>query len=132
MYRFIRSSSGILLFVFCFQLSIGQEKSIPKTIEPLIIQSKKKPSHEWKPKETYTLEQLDGYETKSDPEYSIYGGMKDTDFPSTGFFYTTKVNGRWWLVDPEGHLCIHKAVCSVSPGGSENFTKNRLKKYGSD
>ena len=36
------------------------------------------------------------------------------------------------IPDPDGHLCIHKAVCSVSPGSSENFKKNRRAKYGSD
>ena len=107
-------------------------KNIPKTGSPIIVQSKKKPSHEWKPKETYTIEQLIDYNEKSDPEYSKYGGMKNTRFPAKGFFYTLKVKGRWWLIDPDGHLCIHKAICSVSPGSSENFKKNRLKKYGSD
>jgi hypothetical protein len=121
----------IILFV-CVQFAKGQEKSIPKTGDPLIIESKKKPAHEWKPKETYTIKQLDGYKAKPDPQYSKYGGMLETRFPAKGFFYTTKYKDRWWLVDPDGHLCIHKAVCSVSPGSSENFKKNRLAKYGSD
>ena len=129
---FVRPVPGILLVLFYFQCAVGQEKSIPKTGDPLIVQSKKKPAHEWKPKETYTIQQLIGYESKLDPSYSKYGGMLGTSFPATGFFYTTKYNERWWLVDPEGHLFIHKAVCSVSPGNSENFKKNRLAKYGSD
>lgn len=124
--------SSILIFPFLIQSMNGQQKSIPKTGEPLIIQSKKKPHHQWKPKETYTIKQLEGYKKKKDPTYSAYGGRMDTQFEATGFFYTKKVKGRWWLVDPDGHLCIHKAVCAVSPGGSENFKKNRMEKYGSD
>jgi len=114
------------------QTTFGEEKAIPKTGEPIIIQSKKKPAHVWKPKETCTMQQLIGYEQQSDPETSKYGGMLNTTFSATGFFHTTKYNERWWLVDPEGHLCIHKAICSVSPGESENFRRNLQKKYGSD
>lgn len=120
-----------VVLLFTFQNSFGQENSIPKTGKPLMIESKKKPSQEWKARETYTIQQLDGYKVKSDPEYSQYGGMVDTQFPSTGFFYTRKVKGRWWLVDPEGHLCIHKAVCAVGPGSGKNYAANLKKKYGS-
>jgi hypothetical protein len=122
----------IILLIFFAQTAIGQKKNIPKTGEPLIVQSKKKPAHEWKPKETYTIRQLIGYKPNADPEYSRYGGLINTQFPATGFIYTTKHNGRWWLVDPEGHLFIHKAVCSVSPGNSFNFRKNLKNKYGTE
>jgi hypothetical protein len=36
--------------------------------------------------------------------YSRYGGFKSTQAKATGFFHVEKVNDRWWLVDPEGHL----------------------------
>ena len=51
---------------------------------------------------------------KKDPEYSSYGGMAGTRFPSTGFFYTTKHNGRWWLVDPEGHAFYANVAGNLS------------------
>jgi len=111
---------------------LGEDKSIPKTGEPLMVESKKKPAHKWIAKETYTIDQLVGYVEQSDPEYGRFGGMLGTRFPATGFFYTRKVNGRWWLVDPDGHLFIHKAVCSVSPGRSENYRRNLQAKYGSE
>ncbi len=110
----------------------GDEKNVPKTGEPLMIESKKKPRQEWAPKETYTIQQLIGYEERSDPAYSRYGGMIDTRFPATGFFRATKHNGRWWLVDPDGHLFIHKAICSAKPGKSENYQRNQKKVFGSD
>ena len=127
-------NAGLCMIVLSafFQTAFAEEKSIPKTAEPLLIEAKKKPHHQWVPRETYTIEQLVGYQEKPDPEYSRYGGMVDTQFPATGFFYTKKYNDRWWLVDPEGHLCIHKAVCSVSPGGSNAFTQNRRTKFGSE
>ena len=30
---------------------------------------------------------------------------------ATGFFRTEKVNGKWWLVDPDGHLFLSHGVC---------------------
>jgi len=122
----------VVAFAVCGQGLFGEEPRIPKTGKPLIIQAKKKPHHTWSPKETYTILQLKGYRDQSDPEYSRYGGMLGTQFPATGFFYTTKHRGRWWLVDPEGHLCIHKAVCSVGPGRSKNFKRSLKEKYGSE
>lgn len=116
----------------CVQVASGEEKSIPKTGAPLMIEAKKKPRHQWTPRETYTIKQLIGYEPKADPATSRYGGMIDTQFPATGFFYTTKHNGRWWLVDPEGHLFIHKAICSTKPGSSKNYKRNLKEKYGTD
>lgn len=128
----VNTALCIILLSAFFQTAFAEEKSIPKTTEPLLIEAKKKPHHQWVSRETYTIEQLLGYQAKSDPEYSRYGGMVGTQFPATGFFYTKKYNDRWWLVDPEGHLCIHKAVCSVSPGGSDAFTQNRRTKFGSE
>jgi hypothetical protein len=34
---------------------------------------------------------------------------------ATGFFHTTKLDGRWWLVDPEGGLSLYKGVAAVGP-----------------
>jgi hypothetical protein len=116
----------------CAPTAFGQEKSIPKTGQPLMIEAKKKPHHTWVPRETYTIRQLVGYTPKPDPQYSRYGGMIGTQFSATGFFYTRKHQGRWWLVDPEGHLCIHKAICSVKPGTSRNCQRNLRLEYGSE
>ena len=122
----------MILLAVCVQAAIGEENSIPKTGKPLMIEAKKKPHHKWTPKETYTIRQLDGYQSQADPEYSRYGGIKSSRFPSTGFFYTLKHNGRWWLVDPDGHLFIHKAICSVKPGSSANYKRSLKRKYGSE
>ncbi|MCS6953681.1 MAG: hypothetical protein RMK57_06120 [Bryobacterales bacterium] len=36
--------------------------------------------------------------------YCDYGGWKERKHRATGFFYATEIAGRWWLVDPDGHL----------------------------
>lgn len=35
---------------------------------------------------------------------SEYGGWSERREKATGFFHTAQVGGRWWLVDPAGHL----------------------------
>jgi hypothetical protein len=41
-----------------------------------------------------------------------YGGYEKTSAPATGFFRVEKVGGRWWFVDPHGHLFL-SAGCDV-------------------
>lgn len=50
--------------------------------------------------------------------WSKYGGWKDKEFESTGFFRTQNDGKRWWLVDPDGY-----AFLSV---GVDCFRKNSL------
>jgi hypothetical protein len=42
-----------------------------------------------------------------------YGGSLKHKQKATGFFYVMKTSGRWWLVDPDGHLFFMKGVNSV-------------------
>jgi hypothetical protein len=52
--------------------------------------------------------------------YSQYGGYLQTKVKATGFFRTEKIAGRWWFVDPEGHLFLSVGVDCVSAGRSGN------------
>ena len=36
-------------------------------------------------------------------ELDTYGGFADIKGKKTGFFHTQKIDGRWWLVTPDGH-----------------------------
>ena len=36
--------------------------------------------------------------------YCRYGGFPRTKARATGFFRVEKIDGRWWIVDPDGHL----------------------------
>ncbi|MGA2864557.1 MAG: hypothetical protein ABSF95_08715 [Verrucomicrobiota bacterium] len=38
-----------------------------------------------------------------------YGGYKNTQAKATGFFRTEQVDGKWWFVDPHGHLFISQS-----------------------
>ncbi len=127
--KWIANSACLALLVIGLQSASAEESIIPKTANPFIVQSKKKPHQEWAPKETVTMAQLVGYEEQADPEYSRFGGILSTKFPATGFIYTTKHKGRWWLVDPDGHLFIHKAICSVRPWSSDNSKRHFRELY---
>ena len=49
---------------------------------------------------------------------SRFGGWLDRRAPGEppGFFRTTKVGDRWWLVDPDGYLFLHVAMNGLAIG----------------
>lgn len=56
----------------------------------------------------------------SDPgptAFNRYGGWADgPQLEETGFFRTEKLNGKWWLIDPDGYLFFSHGVNSVGFG----------------
>lgn len=42
-----------------------------------------------------------------------YGGFSNTEAKATGFFHVEKMDGRWWFVDPDGHLFFSSGVNGV-------------------
>jgi hypothetical protein len=42
----------------------------------------------------------------TNPLTGRFGGFLDTQAKATGFFRVEKIDGRWWFVDPEGHLFL--------------------------
>ena len=61
------------------------------------------------------------------PDSDKYGGWAGgPQLKATGFFRTEKVDGRWWLVDPEGRLFFSLGVNAVrfdSPTGTSGREK---------
>jgi len=56
---------------------------------------------------------------------SKYGGFLDTKSKATGFFRVEKIDGRWWFVDPEGHLFFSSGSCCISSGYSFSRVEGR-------
>ncbi|MBS1857817.1 MAG: hypothetical protein JST11_20775 [Acidobacteria bacterium] len=52
--------------------------------------------------------------------YCRYGGFAKTKARATGFFRTEKVDGKWWFVDPDGHLFFSTGADSMR---AENGTR---------
>jgi hypothetical protein len=76
----------------------------------------KDPSQEWKDYPTRTLADLPpALRGKTDSDLDPFGGHLTVKSQTTGFFHTAKLDDRWWLVDPNGSLCIYKGIASVTP-----------------
>jgi hypothetical protein len=45
-----------------------------------------------------------------------YGGYKGTKAKATGFFRVEKIDGKWWFVDPDGHLFLSLGADSIGVG----------------
>jgi hypothetical protein len=70
----------------------------------------------WRARPTRTLAGLNGFTAARPPETDPWGGR--TDQPArrkTGFFRTEQIDGRWWLVTPDGHLFWNVGINSVRP-----------------
>ncbi|HEY2013812.1 MAG TPA: hypothetical protein VGH38_09950 [Bryobacteraceae bacterium] len=47
-------------------------------------------------------------------DYDAYGGWLKLQATKTGYFHTEQIDGRWWLVSPEGNAFFSKGVDNVS------------------
>jgi hypothetical protein len=60
-----------------------------------------------------------------------YGGWRERKYRATGYFYAAEIAGRWWLVDPDGHLFFSAGIDCVRyrdpspllPGREKLFAK---------
>jgi hypothetical protein len=74
-----------------------------------------KPGEKWEPKFTRTLDDVPGLaELPPDSALNRFGGMTARKEKGTGFFRAAKVDGRWWLVDPDGGLFFQREINSVT------------------
>ena len=67
----------------------------------------------------------------AEPGLCRYGGFSDTKAEATGFFRVEKKDGRWWFVDPDGHLFLSTGADVIRPemvtpvGGREALFRER-------
>ena len=72
---------------------------------------------QWQQEQTVIVDNLKGFVQGVNVPRSKYGGVLSTQYGATGYFRTQKVNGRWWFVDPEGHLLMNKGINILKHGG---------------
>lgn len=95
-----------------FALALGA-CSLGAAAEPVDVALK--PGAPWKSYPTRTLDDLAGMAARApDARLTKYGGNAARSERATGFFRVAQVQGRSWLVDPEGALYVDKSVVSVS------------------
>ncbi|QMV43975.1 hypothetical protein [Cohnella cholangitidis] len=81
---------------------------------------------------TRSLETIKGYRPPSALlEFDRWGGRIDKFYGATGFFRVVRDEGRFWIVDPDGHPCYHTAISQVSAHTSPNTVKNAVDNFGS-
>ncbi len=71
------------------------------------------------------------------PALDIYGGWPQISCTNTGYFHTEKVQNRWWICDPLGHVFWTVGVYNVSAVQNEqtdnqgsSYYKRVIAKYG--
>ena len=80
------------------------------------VEAAAKPGQPWHIFPTRTLADLPGAASKKvDSHFTSFGGQAEHRVEARGFFYATKLDDRWWLVDPEGGLFLNKGVAGVAP-----------------
>jgi hypothetical protein len=95
----------------------------------LLVEARRKPDTEWNTYPTRTVAQLKGFQPR-ERRFNRYGGIPSTKTKKTGFWHPEKIDNRFWMVDPEGGLNIHRAVCSVNVGRGERNAKAFREKFG--
>jgi hypothetical protein len=87
----------------------------------VVVQVQAAPGKDWTNYPTRTLAALpEAVTSRVDTNLDQYGGMLARKGKATGFFYPKKIGDRWWLIDPDGGLFLHKAVVAVAPMGGTN------------
>ncbi len=88
---------------------------------------------QWKSYATRVLSDLPaGVTCNTDPGLSEFGGMLGRKLNALGFFYATNLDGRWWLVDPQGYLFLDKGVSGVERLHGIESSKFLIKKFGNE
>jgi hypothetical protein len=125
----------LLVFLFSGLVSCSTSKQTNNK-SSVVVEAKKwsrvdgKIKHsKWMKFEATTLNVLPGFIPESTEDFSIYGGDTENKTISTGYFYTKKVDGRWWVIDPEGFACWHVGVSGIRPGGSERNKSALTKEF---
>ncbi|MBI1896468.1 MAG: hypothetical protein HYZ57_21120 [Acidobacteria bacterium] len=57
--------------------------------------------------------------------YCKFGGYLNTKAKATGFFRVEQVDGRWWFVDPDGHLFFSTSSTGMGAGGGDARLRGR-------
>jgi hypothetical protein len=71
-------------------------------------------------RESIRAEQEDIKNHPKPADWDKYGGwLKGPQLKATGHFRTQKVDGKWWLVDPDGRLFWSKGIGSVAVGDGQ-------------
>ncbi|MGJ8641912.1 MAG: hypothetical protein ACSHX9_00775 [Luteolibacter sp.] len=115
--------------LLCLLANSSVSAAEPLSPLPIEVEVARAPGKSWKDMPVRTLADLPSIPV--DPDGGSFGGMPMSIGEGPGFFKTLKAKGRWWLVDPEGRLYIHKAVNSVKTISSVGAKEQLGREFGS-
>ncbi len=98
----------------------------------LSVEAATRPGQPWMAFPTRTLDRLPARAATLDAPACRYGGNAATQLKASGVFRAEKVAGRFWLVDPDGHLFVSKGVVSVNMAKPAGAREAVAAKFGSD
>ena len=117
--------------------SISPTPTIPLAKDPsspmFLVAYQTSPKDPWQDRPTRTFLGLkDSENVTPDSNLDQYGGWQARAGSKTGFFHTEKIGERWWLIDPDGNLFIHKGITSVAPQDSPKSSAAFKTQFGNE
>jgi len=138
----VRNNMKKLIFIISFQILIANISTAQKLIfkDSILVESKiwSRDSYrniqysDWKKFSSHTVEFIKDFNPSSVLKINKYGGDLNNKIVSTGFFTTTKINGRSWVIDPEGNFFYNIAINGVRLGKSPDNIAAFTKKFGTN
>lgn len=85
----------------------------------------------WETFDTRLVANIYGYKPLEKFAFTRYGSDPEVRRRATGFFHVQKIDGRWWMIDPEGYRHLNTAVVHIAPGRGETNRAAFKDKFGS-
>ena len=104
--------ANLPLYLKCLFLVFCGIASGPAIFAEQQVESRHDAGRPWSSFSTKTVEDLSGFKPTAVP-LTQFGGRKDLLQAPTGYFRVAQLNGRWWLIDPEGGPFISAGMVGV-------------------
>lgn len=116
------------LILFSFALPSFTQETIPVDVKIRKRKGDKLYFEDWKTFDTRIVSKLQGF-NPAPVEYTKYGSIPTVKGTKTGFFHIEKIDGRSWMVDPEGYGGIGIYLNSINRGKSDRNIKAYKEKF---
>ncbi len=126
---------NLIIILLLLPLFVFAQNTDSKPYHPIQVEGqqwvKNQPSQPWKLYPTCVIDSLITYKQTVNNE-NKYGSLLTKKSTASGFFRVEKMNGRWWVIDPEGYYNIQRVVNGFRQGGSDLNQNEFNKKFGTN
>lgn len=122
-----RLAMAWLLAVLARHVAPGAE---PLASIGFMVEVAEKPDRPFVDRPTIALDDLPPL--PPDPKPNRFGGESKPLLAATGFFRAEELDGRWWLIDPEGGRFICRGVNTVAPVPSAGGCRAAEERFGTE